>query len=335
MKLRAPLLSARASGTLADTLTYKTSKGRSLVTNRPHPSNPNSTLQQDQRNHVKDAANFWRYFMTDPDARQAWNTYALARRIRAGGYHLFIDNAIYSLLQFSDAAVAVAAVPADAGAVTFTVIKIEDGTAPTEAGDWQVFAGPHPEQLRWVSSHSLVGMDITSGTLGAIGDVVYVQLYKSLNARSGIHRITLINPSGESASIVDHLTVRGDLTVLGTLSGVRTYVNRGALAAYDFVAADYTRDSLFHHLDLSAILPVGAYAAHIRVMTRAGVVDVTAAWQYPTGAENWNRVLATCQNTSYNQYTEGILQVDSDRHLEYAINANFSTLNTAIPGYII
>lgn len=88
------------------------------------------------------------------------------------------------------------------------------------------------------------------------------------------------------------------------------YVDRGDPAAPDFGNGDFTKDSNWHELDLSAIVP--AAGANKLVYITATVTGDTIEFRKPG---NSNAV-----NTLYiNAVESGWVQMDADRKIEYKV----------------
>lgn len=85
-KLKAPLLSLEAHGTLADNLTFQKRSGSKFVRRKPTPTDPKSTAQLAQRDAYQRAASSWND-LTDAQ-KAAWNM--RARPLRITGFNLYM-----------------------------------------------------------------------------------------------------------------------------------------------------------------------------------------------------------------------------------------------------
>lgn len=89
-KVKGPLFSLSAGGQLAKTLVYGDWKGIDWVRQYVIPANPKTADQQEQRGFFTLAINAWHVDgYTEADV-EAWNLYALANKIAASGFNMFV-----------------------------------------------------------------------------------------------------------------------------------------------------------------------------------------------------------------------------------------------------
>ncbi len=89
-KTKGPLFSISASGALAKTLVYGAWKGIDYVRQYVIPANPKTEDQQEQRGFFTTAIDAWHVDGYTKDDVTAWNLYALAQKIAASGFNMFV-----------------------------------------------------------------------------------------------------------------------------------------------------------------------------------------------------------------------------------------------------
>ncbi|GAI96306.1 unnamed protein product [marine sediment metagenome] len=89
-KTKGPLFSISASGALAKTLVYGDWKGIDYVRQYVIPANPKTADQQEQRGFFSAAIDAWHIDGYTEDDVTAWNLYALAQKIAASGFNMFV-----------------------------------------------------------------------------------------------------------------------------------------------------------------------------------------------------------------------------------------------------
>jgi len=89
-KVKGPLFSLGASGQIAKTLVYMTWKGIDDVRTYVVPANPKTADQQQQRGYFTNAIDAWHEDGYTEDDVSAFNLYALAQKIAASGFNMFV-----------------------------------------------------------------------------------------------------------------------------------------------------------------------------------------------------------------------------------------------------
>lgn len=89
-KVKGPLFSLSAGGQLAKTLVYGDWKGIDWVRQYVIPANPKTADQQEQRGFFSAAIEAWHVDGYTEDDVSAWNLYALANKIAASGFNMFV-----------------------------------------------------------------------------------------------------------------------------------------------------------------------------------------------------------------------------------------------------
>lgn len=191
-KLKAPLLSLGASGKIAGTLVFFVWKGLKVAREYVIPANPKTAAQVTQRGYFADAVLSWRTYFTDTDMRQAWNRAATAEGRAESGF----NNAMRGMVQMGasddDASFASTSAATSTDLVTFTMLNMDDGATGDEIGDFAVWKGSSPDSLLYFENKAIAAGDIVTSDLGETDDIVYVQLVKDSQSRSGVVKHTLI-----------------------------------------------------------------------------------------------------------------------------------------------
>ncbi|MBA7482587.1 hypothetical protein ES707_18079 [subsurface metagenome] len=89
-KVKGPLFSLGATGQIAKTLVYMTWKGIADVRSYVIPANPKTADQQQQRGYFTAAIDAWHVDGYTEDDVKAWNLYALAQKVAASGFNMFV-----------------------------------------------------------------------------------------------------------------------------------------------------------------------------------------------------------------------------------------------------
>ncbi|GAH25845.1 unnamed protein product, partial [marine sediment metagenome] len=89
-KVKGPMLSMEASGVLGKSIINQTRKKVKYIKTYAKPKNPQTKLQQDNRNYIKLAVIEWgKEGYTELD-KQAWNLYAKTKSKSMSGYNAFV-----------------------------------------------------------------------------------------------------------------------------------------------------------------------------------------------------------------------------------------------------
>ena len=89
-KVKGPLFSLSAHGKIADTLVYMDWKGIDTVRQYVIPANPKTAGQQTQRGYFGNAISAWHVDGYTALDVAAFNLYALAQKIAASGFNMFV-----------------------------------------------------------------------------------------------------------------------------------------------------------------------------------------------------------------------------------------------------
>ena len=91
-KVKGPLLSLSASGTVGDSMTFGKWKGVNTVRIKGTPSNPNTSGQQTQRTAFSNAVASWK--AQDETTQTSWNTRAREMGLTMSGFNLYVKEYI-------------------------------------------------------------------------------------------------------------------------------------------------------------------------------------------------------------------------------------------------
>ena len=191
--LHAPLLSFSASGKIAKTMVMQKWKGLNVARQYVVPANPQTAAQTTQRALMASVVASFRNYFTNVLGRGAWNRLATASGEAMSGFNAFSRNAI-GMAKTVVAAAFGNVCTAKAGKLAeVVVLKLSDGTAAVEAGNFEIWYGSKPTSLLLHESVAIAGGKVTAVTsLGTAGDVGYIKIRKDGFDRSGIWQITLI-----------------------------------------------------------------------------------------------------------------------------------------------
>ena len=120
------------------------------------------------------------------------------------------------------------------------------------------------------------------------------------------------------------------------LAGRSQYVDRGDPSAWDFQVGDLTTDGLKHDMDLSAIVPAGAIAIHIKAKINDDVIDMFMAFYTKSKTYSFNILHNRVIVALLDHYVDGFIACDADRVIQYAAsNTVWATIDITVRGWII
>ena len=91
-KVKGPLLSLGASGSIADSMTFGKWKGINTCRIKSTPTNPNTSSQQTQRTTFSNAVASWK--AQDQTTQDSWNTRASEMGLSMSGFNLYVREYI-------------------------------------------------------------------------------------------------------------------------------------------------------------------------------------------------------------------------------------------------
>lgn len=127
--------------------------------------------------------------------------------------------------------------------------------------------------------------------------------------------------------------------VLNT-SAAENYVDRGDPSAVDFSIGDFTKDGVYHDLDLSSIVPAEAAGkrVHVTVALRKSVDGGSSFALRENGNSNSiNFAGADCNDANKTTYHDLWVICDSNRIIEYVATniATWTTMNLTVRGWMV
>ncbi len=124
-------------------------------------------------------------------------------------------------------------------------------------------------------------------------------------------------------------------------SGVKTvvpsssiYVSSGDVVANSFDKTDFTYDSQWNELDLSAIVPAGVKLVHIEVVHRHSVPANWMKFKKLGYANDFNLVQFNTRVNGVDDWYDVWIEVDTDRKLGYKAGASPTKFDVVIKGWI-
>ena len=124
------------------------------------------------------------------------------------------------------------------------------------------------------------------------------------------------------------------VAAIAAIGGV--LVDRGDPAIVDFSVGDLTTDGNWHDLDLSAIVPVGTKAVHLRIQASDDVPDRSFHLRKKGSSNNLNSAQLRTQVANVSVHNDCVVSCDSNRVIEYkAANTVWTTLYVIVRGWYI
>ena len=232
MKTRGPLLSFSAKKSIANSISFRRSRNGTVATRHSTPSNPRSPNQILVRARLGAAVAAWTNVLEPADTQAAWNRFSTYTRSRGSGYTDCIGGLMRNLVDDPDPSFIVDCEPFTGYTIRWRLRDVISDRYATEAGDFELWAGTEPGQLKFFENLSLVGSCLFSSPLAATSQTVYVAIRKSGIYRSGIYQIALANPAW--FPIAWKRTIAWwihDLSMASALAG--DYKDASSLGAYD------------------------------------------------------------------------------------------------------
>lgn len=190
--VRTPFVSFGASGKLAKTLVAFNWKGLDVMREYVIPTNPRTPDQVAQRNLFTAMVFSWRNYFTDTLMRAAWDVLATILPDPMSGFNAQMRNMLGLAPAAPTASLALDGAAAAGTIAEFNMINMNDGATGDEAGTFEIWTGLAASSLLKKEEVAIAIGVVTTTSLGAVGDKVYVKLRKDAWDRSGIQKLTLI-----------------------------------------------------------------------------------------------------------------------------------------------
>lgn len=100
------------------------------------------------------------------------------------------------------------------------------------------------------------------------------------------------------------------------------FIDRGDPAEIDFGIDDFTRDGVWHELDLSTIVPAGATAVLISVWLKNTETDKFFMLRKHGNTETWSSSVIATQVSNVYFGCDFVCVIDADRKADYLVSIN-------------
>lgn len=189
-KLKTPLLSLGATGSIGKSIVFSTWKGIKTAREHVSPANPNTALQQAQRSIFSVIVAFWRAYLTGTNGKTAWNTAASNSGKPQSGFNAFTSAASKIAALVAAASMVVGESAAGIAEVGFEMLNLDDGATGDEAGDFTLEAGASVNQMLNTYTAAIVAGDLVFDVSAdfATDDVIYCRVVKTAGTISAAHR---------------------------------------------------------------------------------------------------------------------------------------------------
>ena len=169
---------------------------------------------------------------------------------------------------------------------------------------------------------------ITSGTLGA-GAITGTSFKIGTNTISDFGDLKAIEELSGTSGFAKKTAAN-----TWSLAAMTSYVDRGDPNAWDYVVGDFTRDNVWHELDLSAIVPAGATAVLVRVAVESSPAPKYFNLRKNGNANVFNITTLATQVAGIPFRDTFIVSVDAERIIEYLVtDTTVTTINFVIRGW--
>jgi len=152
----------------------------------------------------------------------------------------------------------------------------------------------------------------------------------------------LTDPAGDrilfwddSAGALKWLWVTDYLTITDkTLSSETGFILRERYTNWDWTIGDFTLDADWHELDLSSIVPVGAYSAYFRIQVQSTSAS-GGFYVAETGTGTYNNIAGAVISVADKNFEASVFaKLDSNRKVRYWANASLDVkCNVIVRGW--
>lgn len=113
------------------------------------------------------------------------------------------------------------------------------------------------------------------------------------------------------------------------------YYDRGDPASEDFSVADFSKDGVWHTLDLSSIVPEGTVAVYLRVRMVSNLANNHISLRKKGNFYDINRAVVALQVANLMYYQDKWVACDSNRKIEYRIPAGYwPTIDVSVRAWL-
>lgn len=312
-RVKGPLMSMSASGSIGDELTFRDPAGGTIVGRFVVPSDAKTGPQLALRGYTSLAVEFWKRYLADTDQSEAWTRDVKERRGRMSGYNQALANTVQGLYLADPLSMVTRYEVDEAGAVNLTLLNVADGTPGTEAGDFEVWTGAGTAPMYLYGSFPIVAGQIEINGLLDEGDVLYMQVCKGGLRRSGIMKL-----------------------IGGSMPKLTWVLRTPAPAAADWDYTAFTRDSAYHDFDMSAVVPSGAVLVALTVYMKRSAVGKQWRWR----STSWNTVYGNeylfSQVANIDLAASILVPIDATGKVSYyAESVNWVAGNVTVKGWFL
>jgi hypothetical protein len=146
----------------------------------------------------------------------------------------------------------------------------------------------------------------------------------------------------DGATKTDWLTIAGTANTAASGSAINGttmtvnagYVDRGDPSAWDFTEGDLTQDGSWYDLDLSSIVPAGAYAVHVRVILQDTAINQFISFRKNGNSNAHNATTLLLSVANVNFHADAIIACDSSRVIEYR-DSGVDSVDFLVRGWFI
>ena len=112
------------------------------------------------------------------------------------------------------------------------------------------------------------------------------------------------------------------------------YYDRGDPASEDFSAADFTKDGVWHTLDLSGIVPEGTASVHLRIVISSNLAGNAVSLRKKGNTQLVNMAVVAIPAANITYYQDRYVACDSNRQIEYFVpDAYWPIINISVRGW--
>jgi len=190
-KLKAPLLSRKAFGKLADQITFTDRRGRPEARKSTTPANPRTPAQTQQRTYVEQAASVLPLVRSSPAFYEPFQRYKSASRYKNDWISLFMSTMLLPLKDWPTPVFFPAASTWPGLMVGFFAASIFGIPFPTEPGFVDIYSGLDITGMIRVDRQPFPTGALSVGPIGSGGETRYFQIRKGRLYRSGIIQVTM------------------------------------------------------------------------------------------------------------------------------------------------
>lgn len=187
-KLDTPLLSLRARGSLANSVSFANNRNRPQARAYARPTNPQTPAQQTHRADVATAVAYWHNATFTANMAPAWALHARTYRTRGTGYHAWMHNSVPIIKYGRQQGMVWASGPWIGNSLPITLIAPFYVGIPAIPGTFDIHYGDAPNHLHLTQHDTIFVGRISLDTTDWPQDYIYYEVSQLGLFRSGIVR---------------------------------------------------------------------------------------------------------------------------------------------------